>query len=319
MIAEGADGARGRPIRFLGLVASGWIGFRIVMLWPYGSTASLLPTLPPIPGAVAHAATPLPWRPPVKRTTLRWFAVAATSLSPRGPGRDAMSFAVPAADPVRPPLAVRAPSPTPLLPGLPTPAPIAAQVASRWSGSAWLAARGGAGLAPGALGGQLGGSQAGVRIAYLLDRTHRVALAARVASPLGSGLREAAVGVEWQPTRLAVRLVVEQRFALGPGTGGPAVGVVGGIDPTPLPLDFRLDGYGQAGVIRRTDTEPYVDGALHVVHPLARLGGTRFDLGAGIWGAAQRGAARFDLGPSLGLSVPLGKQRVWLTIDCGIM
>lgn len=314
---DAAPGARGRPIRFLGAVTVGWVGLRTAMLWPGGSAASLLPTLAPIPGAVAQAAMRAPDRPPVAANASRWIPAAVQPppalRSSASPARDA----APAVESIRIPLAIGGASPAPILPGLPNiavPMPGRA-LPSRWSGSAWLAVRGGTGLAAGALGGQLGGSQAGVRIAYLLDRRHRIALAARVASPLGSGLREAALGVEWQPTRLPVRLVAEQRVALGPGTGGPAIGIVGGIDPTPLPLGFRLDGYGQAGVIRRSDTEPYVDGALHAVRRLASLGGIRFDLGAGLWGAVQRGAARLDLGPSLGASVPLGKQRVRIALD----
>lgn len=186
---------------------------------------------------------------------------------------------------------------------------------SRWSGNAWLVARGGSGIAPGVVAGQLGGSQAGVRIAYALDRKHRIALAGRVTTPLGPGLREAALGVEWQPTRLPVRLVAEERIALASGTNGPAIGVVGGFGPIGMPRGFRLEAYGQAGVIRRTDTEAYADGAVRVAHTLARIGTARLDLGAGAWGAAQRGAARLDIGPSLGLAFALGKQPLRLALD----
>ncbi|GHH18824.1 hypothetical protein GCM10008023_25200 [Sphingomonas glacialis] len=186
---------------------------------------------------------------------------------------------------------------------------------SRWSGSAWLAARGGSGLASGALGGQLGGSQAGARLVYALDRHHRIALVGRVTSPLGSGLREASVGVEWQPTRLPLRVVAEHRFALAGGQGGPGVGVVGGVGPVTVSPGVRFETYVQAGLIRRTQTEPYVDGAARVTHPIATLGKVRFDLGAGVWGGAQRGATRLDIGPSLGVALPLGKQSVRLALD----
>lgn len=305
---------RGRPIRFLGFVGAGWVGLRAVMLWPQ-APAALLPTIAPAPGAATRALV----------ETLATPAAAAPVVSPRPPRvapvwaagiRHAAAHIAPLA-PEPPQVLAPAPIRTTLPPGLPNDAGGAAspRPGSRWSGSAWLAARGGAGLAPGTLGGQLGGSQAGVRLAWLLDRRHRLALAARVASPLGAGLREAALGVEWQPTRLPIRLVAERRIALGPGHGGPAIGMVGGFGPAPLPLGFRLEGYGQAGVIRRADTEPYGDGALHLAHPLASLGRVRFDLGAGAWGAAQRGAARLDLGPSLGASVPLGRQTVRIALD----
>lgn len=185
----------------------------------------------------------------------------------------------------------------------------------RWSGSAWLVVRGGSGLAPGALGGQLGGSQAGLRLAYTVSARQRLALAARVATPLGTGLREAALGVEWQPTRLPVRLIVERRFALSGGADGTGVGIVGGVGPTAVAEGFRIEAYAQAGVIRRVTEEPYADGAARIAHPVAKARGARIDLGAGVWGAAQRGAARLDIGPSLALNVPVAKHAIRLTLD----
>lgn len=316
-------GARGRPLRFLALVTSGWIGLRVAMLWPQIDTPEdVLRAIAPIPLAEADA----PHRPvvptpaPAAQVSPRWrVAIARTAAAPRRRYRSA--------DPTRVALALLGlvrygdaqpvEPDAPLLPGLPrrSPPPPPPHVPSRWSASLWLVARGGSGLAPGTLGGQLGGSQAGVRVAYLLDRRHRVALAGRVTTPLGNGLREAALGVEWQPTRLPVRLLVEHRFALNGGRGGPAAGVVGGVGPVVLPAGFRLEAYGQAGVIRRVATEAYVDGAMRVAHPLTTVGPLRLDLGAGAWGAAQRGAARLDVGPSLGVVVPLGKQPVRLSLD----
>ena len=312
---------RGRPLRFFGVVLSGWIGLRVVLLWPHlDSAAAVLHAIAPVPVAAARSAPPV--APPATRTRI---AIA----QPVSPQRRA-AVALPRhrrPDPTRIALAllglVRFGDPTPeddstaLLPGLPrgTPSARPLRSPSRWSGSAWLVARGGAGTAPGGLGGQLGGSQAGARVAYLLDRKHRIALAGRVTSPLGDGLREAAVGVEWQPTRLPVRLVAEQRFAIAGGRSGPAIGIVGGVGPVALPLGFRLEAYGQAGVIRRSDTEAYADAAARIARPLGVVAGVRVDLGAGAWGGAQRGASRLDVGPSLSASLPLGKQSVRVSLD----
>lgn len=317
MIATG----RGRPLRFLMCVTSGWITARVALLWPHlDSAASLLRVIAPI--AVA-AATPnvQPLSAP-SRASLAFVDQRDTAAP-----AVAVTRAHSAPDPTRVTLALLAlarygepqpaPAVSPILPGLPraVPAKAPSRRPSRWSGSFWLVARSGAGLAPGALGGQLGGSQAGARLVYALDRKHRVALVARVTTPLGSGLREGSLGVEWQPTKLPVRLVAEQRFALSAGHGGPAIGIVGGIGPVGIPLGFRLEAYGQAGVIRRADSEPYADGAVRIAHPLGQLGATRIDLGAGTWGGAQRGAARLDIGPSLGVTVPLGKQPVRFAFD----
>ena len=313
-------GARGRPLRFLALVTTGWVGLRTAMLWPQlDSAAAVLHAIAPVTIA---AATPVATPPSVAHqpapVSPQWHAAIARMLQPRGRR---------AADPTRVALALlglvrygdaQAVEDAPLLPGLPRPIPRPAPSAtlpSRWSASLWLVARGGSGIAPGAGGGQLGGSQAGVRIAYLLDRKRRIALAGRVTTPLGSGLREAALGVEWQPTRLPIRLVAEERIAIDGGRSGPALGVVGGIGPVAIPLGFRLEAYGQAGIIRRTDTEAYADGALRVARPIATIGPARIDLGAGAWGGAQRGAARLDVGPSLAVTVPLAKHPVRLTLD----
>jgi len=100
---------------------------------------------------------------------------------------------------------------------------------SRVAASAWLLARGGpAGTLSG---GQLGASQAGLRITYALGEARKVSLAARLAAPLEGRGREAAVGLEWQPTRLPVRFVAEQRFVLDGGRGGPTLGVIAGYGP----------------------------------------------------------------------------------------
>ncbi|MEG3176816.1 hypothetical protein U1872_11300 [Sphingomonas sp. RB3P16] len=321
---------RGRPLRFLLVVAVAWTMARIATIWPQPLTGTdVLPTVAPI--AVAAAAPPPPTRHAV---------FVAPSARYVGPRLAAARIAAPGPAVARARPAPRAaPTPMPVAPGLlqsDDPHPVAASgllpglpqalsvrpprgMASRWSGSAWLVARGGAGVVPGALGGQLGGSQAGVRIAYALDRPHRIALVGRMTTPLGNGLREAAFGVEWQPTRLPIRLMAERRFALAPGRGGPALGVVGGIGPVGVPLGFRLEAYGQAGVIRRVATEPYADGAARALRSLLTTDTVRLELGAGAWGGAQRGAARLDIGPSLGLTLPIGRQPVRLALDCGIM
>lgn len=310
----------GRPLRFLLMIAAGWTALRIFLLWPQiDSVPALIRAIVP----VAAAQTPAPPGPPERSASRP--AVRLAALLPEWRAALARSVSAPpprVADPRRVAMALLgfvsfgdpAPADDPgIVPGLPKPRPRTA--GSRFSGSTWLVARGGGGLGAGVVGGQLGGSQAGIRLAYLLDVKHRIAAAARVTTPLGPGLRELAIGIEWQPTRLPVRIVAEQRIALNRGHGGPAIGIVGGAGPVAIGGGFRLDGYGQAGVIHRDETEAFVDGAAHVAHPLGALGTVRFDLGAGLWGAAQRGAARLDLGPSLGAVVPIGKQNVRLSLD----
>ena len=305
---------RGRPLRFLALVAIGWVVLRIAILWPQtGSLPEAIRQVVPLPSFGPHEE--LPARPeiaaappaPVRATMA---APAAAPLFPHAllPRR--------ASDPVRVQLAAlglfqfgaaeytdspAAPA-APQTSFVPTP--------SRWSASGWLSLRQGNGIGT-APGGQLGGSQAGMRIAYLLDPHRRIALFGRVVTPLSGPGREASIGIEWQPGRAPVRLVAEQRFALDGGQGGQGLGVVAGVDAA-LPGGFRLESYGQAGAIRRDRVEPYADGAARATHPIP---GTRLALGAGAWGAAQRDVQRLDVGPSATLTVPVAGQRVRLALD----
>lgn len=310
----------GRPLRFLCVVAGGWIGLRVVLLWPtIDSVPALLDAIVPVARAAPSRSIPVA-APATRRIRRGGATEAERSPTPPATRRD------PAVDPARLALALLGPvrfgdperverdTPPPILPGVPRPERLA-PARSRWSGSAWLVARPGGGIAPGVVGGQLGGSQAGVRIAYALDRERRIAIAGRATTPLGPGLREAAVGVEWQPTRLPVRIVAEERVALSDGRSGPALGVVGGVGPLALGGGFRLEAYGQAGVIHRTRTEPYADGAARATHPLTAFGQARLAAGAGVWAAAQRGASRVDIGLALALDLPTAHQPVRFALE----
>lgn len=320
----------GRPLRFLGLVLGGWIAVRTVVLvqsmpgpTPEIARGRALPRplparsqpLPPV--AWVAAARRLPIAGPVVLLPARAPSFAqpmapAWQRHPGDPGRVALALLgltrLGASEPVAEDLRdseFRAPV-TPYRPPAPG--------AGRLSGSAWLIARGGSGHGQSPLGGQLGGSQAGFRLAYALDRSRRLALVGRVATPLAGAGREAAAGIEWQPTRLPVRLVAEQRIAIDGGGGGPAVGVVGGVGPVPIG-DFRLEGYGQAGVIGRERGVAYADGALRIDRAIARYRGATFTAGVGAWGAAQPGAERIDVGPMIAVSLPVERRRVRVALE----
>jgi hypothetical protein len=320
----------GRPLRFMGLCAVGWTASRIIVLWPTidppgalrrvmlpvaadRPAAPLIRTPTPIEAVMAGRARVTSFPHPARLALVPHPSVTpaiyrrpdAGSVALTIAGLLGLNSAAPLATP--PELAMTAP-----LPGAP-PAP---QVAgSRWSGSAWLLLRDGTGIAPGLSGGQLGGAQAGIRLAYALDEARRLSLVARIVTPLKGIGREAAVGLEWQPTRLPVKLVVEQRIALDRSRGGPAVGVIGGTGPAPLIPGFDLATYGQAGAVNRARLEPFAEGAARVSRTIAASGNLRIDLGAGIWGGVQREAARLDIGPSLGATVPLGRRSIRLSLD----
>lgn len=302
---------KGRPIRFLAAALAVWTGARTVALWPVDEVPVLSV---PMLGA-AMAAEPPKTRPLRHREALdqHGFVMMAAPqpLPTRALGQPTSLIvasarqAVQVAPPITRPPAADLPPPV-------APPPLA-RARSRLGGSVWVVARGGASAA--LLGGQLGASQAGARLTYALGAARRVAIAARVATPLGGSGREAAIGFDWQPTSAPVHLIAEQRFALDGGRGGPTVGVIGGVGPTEVARGITVEGYAQAGAIARDRIDGFIDGSLRVTTRLHEQAGSRIDLGLGAWGGAQRGAARLDVGPTLGVVLPVGPRRLRLAAD----
>ena len=313
---------RGRPLRFLALVAAGWVGVRAAILWP--GTGSPPPTAETRIRAVETGRPVRPRSPPIRVPTLLGHSGPAGPPAPRAP--ISLSEPVPALpiaelartemavlDPVQYGVAEIIGTGLVRLPEVAQPVAIA-PMPPHWSASAWLVVRPGMGLgaAPGA--GQLGGSQAGLRMSYPLSAKQRIAAFARIAAPLAGKGAEGAVGLDWQPLRAPVRLVAEQRFGLDGTRGGAGLGVITGIYMQ-APADFTLEAYGQAGAIRRARIEPYADGAARMTRIVAASGRVRLALGGGAWGAAQRDAQRLDLGPSATFALPIGGRSVRLALD----
>ncbi|HWK35497.1 hypothetical protein [Sphingomonas sp.] len=340
----------GRPLRFLGLATLGWIALRIVLTWQQtGSlTEAIREAVPPVTATTADAAPPAAALIPTAEGLIP--AKAAQVGAVRRAGM-ASGTAMPRAWATRPPSGATAgggavgdlPGGAPrlavvpgtvIIGGAPTatasaPPPIGAapgalQIAlpasltgaegsrRRWSGSAWLIARGGTGIGGGADSPQLGGTQGGIRVDYAIS--HGFAATGRVAVPAAGAGRELSLGVAWRPAGIPLRFVAEQRFALDRGRGGPTLGVSGGLYRR-LPGAFRLEGYAQGGAILRNGTEHYVDGIVRATRPVTALGAADLDLGLGAWGGAQRGVARLDLGPTMGVRLPIADRAVRLSID----
>lgn len=283
---------------------------------PAAAIAALGPPLTSVHGTRARAALRQSTRPPSQTeypsatlTTPAFMTVA--------------SPAIPSGRSQAPPVQPQPVQPQPQIATIAAPfRPIPVQPGqSRLTASVWLLARGGpAGTLSG---GQLGASQAGIRVTYALGESRRFALAARLAAPLAGRGREAALGVEWQPTRWPVRFIAEQRFVLDGGHGGPTLGVIGGYGPAEIAPGVRFETYAQAGAIARARTgdaiagriEGFVDAAARLTHPIATLGRSRFDGGVGAWASAQRGAERLDIGPTLGLALPIQAKSFRLSLD----
>jgi hypothetical protein len=307
---------RGRPLRFVVLVAASWTSARVLILWPEGATLpeAIEQALPiqrfsaragTLPVAAPVAARPLPLRatavPQVTRSDGAPAAVERARVDPVALDRLAsVSGQVLGA-------------PLGALPASPQVAtlPLSAQPLSRWSASGWFVTRRGA-PAGGAM---LGGDQVGLRVAYAFGAAQRTRFYLRATAPLAMPGREVAAGVEWQPTDLPLRIVGEQRFGLDGNRGGPSIAVIGGVDAVELPLKFELEAYGQAGAVWRGRADSFADGAARITREVVSAGGTRLALGAGVWGAAQRDAARLDMGPSAVVTLLLGEQAMKLSID----
>jgi hypothetical protein len=189
---------------------------------------------------------------------------------------------------------------------------------SRWSGSVWLFTRNeGAGAL--AAGGQLGGSQAGARLAYRLADlgAGSIALAARLSTPLHdrSGA-EAAMSVDWHPVRkIPFRLSVERRVAIGPdGRNVWSAYAAGGLYRE-LPAKLELAAYAQAGVVGAKRRDLFVDGAARIGRSVALGGGKSLLVGGGIWGAAQPGTERLDIGPHASIRMPMAGTSVTAAVD----
>lgn len=320
---------KGRPLRFLALVLLGWISARIAILWPQtGSLPEAIKALAPLspanPSLAPRTRLAAEATPPIAGAETHSVSGLAPAVEAAGqPGRPPLPAAR-SVDPLRVQMAMlgllrygSVQETTPqagVAPAMATALDRLPPLPSRWSASAWAAFRPGRGTGAPPSAGQLGGSQAGVRLAYMLAPAERLAAFARFTTPVATRGRELSLGLEWQPGRAPVRLVAEQRFALDGGGSGPGLGVIAGVDAD-IAQGFRLESYGQAGVIRRRQIEPYVDGAARATHGVAETGGVRLALGAGAWGGAQRDAARLDLGPSATLALPVAGHTLRLALD----
>lgn len=309
----------GRPLRFLALMLGGWVALRVFLLWPPVEAVVGALTREARGGSSVAAKAVIPLgQPKVARVVLRLPARSHRVVVAIPNVTASVGQAVASADPIGFP-SDQFWMAGPTLPQAMSGGPVGRAPLSgtpRWTASAWLVARGegSATLAPG---GTLGGSQAGLRIAYRPLRDAPVALFARVSRPLQTRGAEAALGGEAQPfARIPVRAALEQRFAIEDGAAeGTTLSLIGGFNDVPLAGGLRLDAYGQAGIIGLRRRTSFVDGAASITRPIAAWGDTELLLGAGVWGAAQPGLSRFDIGPRAELRVPIARRRVRLGLE----
>jgi hypothetical protein len=184
---------------------------------------------------------------------------------------------------------------TPVAPPPPGPARL-----DRLQLSSWALLRGRTTGSTLASGGTLGGSQAGARLTYALDR--RLAAQLRTSSPVGGGRGvEVALGARYRPLRsIPLWINAERRQSIGDyGRSAFALFAEGGLYQQPLPSHFSLDAYLQGGAVGFSRRDLFVDGAFTATRTVFR----NYSAGVGVWGGAQPGAYRVDVGPRLSMKV----------------
>ena len=322
----------GAPLRFLGLTLGLWVGVRVAM------ASSLLAQV--LGGAPNPAgAGPLVSRQPAQEFAAQGERVARLASGTahrlervpivRRGAHDAGTAEMPAAAPQA--FATAAAS----LPILATASAGRVSVAAanavpaqsgdgrrRWSASAWLFWRSQQGGRSLSSAGQLGGSQAGVRVERSLGRAGPgqgvpVSGYVRMTTALrGPMAPEAAFGVAVRPLsgRVPAIIGIERRIAFDRnGRNAFALVAAGGLNPTRVAGNIVAEGYAQAGVVGLSRRDPFIDGRMSLTAPLGRGGTTR--AGVSLSGGAQPGAARLDVGPVVETRLPLGVVRPRLTVE----
>lgn len=346
MMTRRLEGRRDAPaLRFLLLCVGGWIILRVMMTWspampPPPEGAATAPWMAPpsfattalAPDRTSRAAMTEAAAPYARPDDARARVLAALPVSPvlatAGPalgtdlGADRHSLRLALMARLLPPMpggAARAATATggPLWfpppaaraePGQGRPYWIRDQL-SGWSLGGWLYLRDGAVAAPDgiAAASQLGGSQAGVRLAYGFGDTGRVRAYGRATVAVRRPeQREVAIGLAAAPLpHVPLDFAIEQRLAVGQdGRTALAAMVSGGVGDVLLPGGFHLDAYAQAGVVGVRQRDGFADGALVVDRRLGPDDTSPLRLGALAAGAVQPGAARVDVGPRLTLRLP---------------
>ncbi|MEM8917536.1 MAG: hypothetical protein AAGE37_01650 [Pseudomonadota bacterium] len=197
-----------------------------------------------------------------------------------------------------------------------------------WTGYAWILARqGSAGLSatapvrPGGIsGGQYGGSQAGLQIAYRIsgDRNRQISATARASTALEiGGDEELALGGRIKPIAwLPLAFHAEQRFDLkSADPRGTAVFLAGGTGPHPLPAGFALESWAQGGYVFGARETWFYDGSVSLHREIARPESGALTIGTSLWTGGQKDATRIDAGPRASFLAPIGSGHARLDLD----
>lgn len=210
------------------------------------------------------------------------------------------------------------------------PAPGTAPIVSgtRWSVYGWSLLRQGTragALAPGA---QYGGSQAGLIVRYAMgDRARALSVYARAATALASDDdRTLAIGAAARPwAGVPVDLAVERRFGLADGQRDRfAAMLLAGGGGAIARSQVRLDAFGQAGIVGRSQPQGFFDLQMLATRQVAQADNHVITVGGGVWAGGQqefdatgdkRWVHRVDLGPRVAVALPVREGRLTVALD----
>ncbi len=217
----------------------------------------------------------------------------------------------------------------PVTPDIAAGAPVATQSNAgraepgRWSGDAWFMIREGraypqlTGVNPASY----GGDQAGAVVRYALAPNSRLApnIYGRASKALVSGGEsEAAAGASVSLAR-SFPLRVHGEVRVTDRTGGaevrPAAYVVTGLPRRPVGPNLEADAYLQAGYVGGKFDTGFVDGKATLQAPVLGSDHSRFTIGGGAWGGAQRDASRLDIGPTASVNLSTGGTALRASAD----
>ena len=177
--------------------------------------------------------------------------------------------------------------------------------------------------APGQIGnGQYGGSQSAVIASYPLrhfktgGKAAQLSLVGRAAiAHANIAERELAAGLRWRPLqRLPFHLTAERRFRHGRADAFAAY-LAGGVNAIPLPLEFKLDSYAQAGFVSGKSGGMFADFNARADRQVKQAGPATIAAGVGIWGGGQDDIFRVDAGPGLRADIATRSANFRLTAD----
>ncbi len=191
----------------------------------------------------------------------------------------------------------------------------------RWSSSAWVFWRERGGGAALTSAGQLGGSQAGVRLDRRVAGLDKGRMPILLYGRLTAAVKvphqgEAALGLALRPLsgRMPLTIGVERRIALdASGRNAMALVAAGGLNPTRVIGPVIAEGYAQAGMVGFARRDLFADGRMSFAVPLDKAARTM--AGAAFSGGAQPGVSRLDIGPMLETRLPLGPIQPRLVVE----